>query len=219
MKISCMCTFKGTVAWDFPPTFFFIKITHLGPWFISYVFSNLLSKIRGVFRIKFWLPAAWFSGESNLSAALCSGESNLSAAWCSGESNLTAAWCSGESNLTAAWCSGQSPQQPDTEVSLLSKQLCEALREWYFTFCQYTEYERVIPAVYPVSPVTACWSSISPVLGELRRFLQKYLCLSIVLEPCVLATVPSPSYVMDSSILRLPFLHVTNLHTGTSFTY
>jgi hypothetical protein len=26
---------KGTVAWDFPPPFIFIKSTHLGPWFLS----------------------------------------------------------------------------------------------------------------------------------------------------------------------------------------
>ncbi len=57
------------------------------------------------------------------------------------------------------------------------------------------------------------------VFCELRRFHQRFFCLSIVLEPCVLATVPSPTYIMDSSISRLPFLHVTNLHTGTSFTY
>ncbi len=99
---------KGPVAWDFPPPFFFIKSTHLGPPDSYPNFFRIYFQIRGVIRIKVWLPAASCSGESNLFAASCSGESNLAAAFCSGESNLSAALCSGESNLTAAWCSGES---------------------------------------------------------------------------------------------------------------
>ncbi len=116
---------KGTVAWDFPPPFFFHQ--KYPPWTLFHILSffefafNFVehyaagsqisplhiaagSKISPLYDAAGSqvndccrnLPAAWCSGESNFPTAFCKKESNLSAALCSRESNLAAAVCSRE---------------------------------------------------------------------------------------------------------------------------
>ncbi len=129
---------KGTVARDFPLTFFFIKSTHLGPWCISSVFFKFGFKFLELLQLKFDSPLHTVAGSkisplhhtagSQISPlhfaagslifplhfaaergdSLLHLASDLSAAKCSGKPNLTAVWYRGEPNHTAASCIGES---------------------------------------------------------------------------------------------------------------